>query len=145
MTGNDLEITDRVISSLSIERDDLTYNIDGKYTATVVNNGMLPLFPVSLSVKALQIKSTEASLMRDERSSAKIMPPSESQKFTVGFSATIEESEIGTYHTTLCSGTSSAEVDYLISEKVSGLILGNPYKGDITLDAQNVECSDTYF
>lgn len=145
MTGKDLEIKDRTLSSLSIERDDLKYNIDGKYTATVVNNGMLPLFPVSLTVQALKIKSTEASLIRDERSGTKIVPSSESEKFTVEFSTTIEESKIGTYHTSLCGGTSSTKLDYLINEEISGLILGNSYKGDATLNAQNVECSDTYF
>lgn len=142
MPGYNIAVDSQQLSDVTVEQEDSNISVEGKYTVTVANNGILPIFSGTLSVTELTLFNGAVTAIEDGSSSIPTISGGSTKNASVEFSFTKSSNNISSQVSSMCStGSTTATID----GSVSGLLLGKSISQTpdetFSLNAGNPNCN----
>jgi len=142
MPGYNISVESQQLSDVTVEQEGSNVSVDGKYTVTVVNNGILPIFSGTLSVTELTLFNGAVTAIENGSSSIPTISGGSTKDASVEFSFTQSSSSISSQVSSMCSTGSTTAT---INGSVSGLLLGKSISSTpddpFSLNAGNPNCN----
>jgi hypothetical protein len=137
MPANALSIESREFTKFNATRQEGRIDIQGEYTVTVKNGGLLPVPGASLNVNTLQTPDSGVEIISQEQASIGTISGGQTADVTVKFNASASQNDLLNFAGTACQGDS---VSAKVQENVSGLLLAIAFDDSVDITSSQSDC-----